>query len=248
MRVACEWGSAGAARPADVAIIVDVLSFSTCVCVAAERGARVFPLAGGGEEAAALAAAVGARQAGRREEGGLSLSPGSMERLTEGESVVLPSPNGGRCALAAKASDVLCGCLRNARAVAETAARAGQSILVVPAGEQWPDGAMRVSFEDLIGAGAIISALDGELSPEAAAAAAAFESARGDLAARLRACASGQDLIDRGFPQDVEAAAQLDASAAAPLLMLHRVRYGEAGAASMRADRRVVYFENASPP
>ncbi|MDP9822983.1 hypothetical protein [Nocardioides massiliensis] len=42
--VRLDWGPTGAqATRADVAVVVDVLSFSTPVTVAVERGMRVFP-------------------------------------------------------------------------------------------------------------------------------------------------------------------------------------------------------------
>ncbi len=245
MRVDCQWGRAGAARPADVAIIVDVLSFSTCVSIAVERGARVFPFFGAYEDSELLAQALGAKAAAKtRDKAKLCLSPSSLQQMAEGESVVLPSPNGSRCSMMAAAKDVLCGCLRNADAVAGAAKQAGEDILVVPAGELWPDGSMRVAFEDMMGAGAIVTALGGTPTEEARAAAAAFKDAKGDLRARVFACPSGVELVERGFPEDVELATQYNASVVAPLLTQHRMRYGAALPGFDWADRRVRYYEN----
>ena len=41
----CEWGTSGAAAlaPADVTIVVDVFSFTTCVDIATSRGAAILP-------------------------------------------------------------------------------------------------------------------------------------------------------------------------------------------------------------
>lgn len=109
MKVDCQWGEAGAARPADIAIIVDVLSFSTSVSIAIDRGAMIFPWPDHDEDAATAAAGLGAMVAKRRGEGGFSLSPPSLRAIEPGAALVLPSPNGARCSLAAKAPDVLCG-------------------------------------------------------------------------------------------------------------------------------------------
>lgn len=246
MKVDCQWGRAGAAQPADVAIIVDVLSFSTSVVIAAERGARVFPYWGESEEVDALARLIGGRAASRtRTAEAPSLSPSSLARIAEGEALVLPSPNGARCSLAAAASHVFCGSLRNAAAVAELAAEAGERVLVVPAGELWPDGTMRVAFEDVLGAGAIIERLGGEATPEAQAAVAAFIDARDDLLPRLLDCPSGRELAARGFTGDIELSAELDSSPVAPMLMLHRSRYRAVAPASELADKRIRYFERA---
>lgn len=154
----CEWGADGARhRPADVAIVVDVLSFSTCVSVAVDRGACIFPFLYGHAKARAFADAIGAKCAARRGEGGFSLSPSSMNRVAPGQRIVLPSPNGAALSLAQTAPVVLAGCLRNAGAVARAALRLGSRILVAAAGERWPNGGLRVGFEDLAGAGAINS-------------------------------------------------------------------------------------------
>jgi 2-phosphosulfolactate phosphatase len=93
-------------------------------------------------------------------------------------------------------------------------------ISVVPAGERWPDGSLRPALEDLIGAGAIVHYL-GEgraLSPEAEVAVAAFRWAGGSLRTILSDAVSGRELIEKGFPQDVEMASILNCSNTVPVL------------------------------
>ena len=244
MKVDCQWGLSGARQAADVAIIVDVLSFSTSVVVAVERGARVLPF--WGDHTAALAAAMGGRAASKtRSLEAPSLSPASLWNVGAGEALVLASPNGARCSLTAEAEHVFCGSLRNASAVAAMATEAGDRILIVPAGEAWPDESMRVAFEDLLGAGAIIARLSGgDLSPEARAAVAVFEDAKDDRLGRLLACPSGRELAHRGFGEDVRLAAELDAGGVAPMLMLHRARYRDLAPSPELVDKRIRYFDN----
>lgn len=153
-----------------------------------------------------------------RKESRYSLSPQSLTRIPPGFRIVLPSPNGAT--LAARPTPVLAGCLRNARAVAEAAQKFGPKIAVIPAGERWlDDHSLRPSFEDLVGAGAIISHLSGKLSPEATSAVSAFQNARKGLFEYLRQCSSGKELIELGFPEDINLASQLDASNSAPILI-----------------------------
>jgi 2-phosphosulfolactate phosphatase len=141
-------------------------------------------------------------------------------RAQRGTRIVLPSPNGSRIAFQAASlgAAVFVACLRNAAAVASAASSLGGRVLVVPAGERWPDGSLRPCVEDLIGAGAVIDALPGELSPEAAAAAAVYRDAKDDLLDRLMECASGRELVECGFAHDVEIAAQLNSSRGVPIL------------------------------
>lgn len=224
--VECEWGWNGVATLRDrcaVLVIVDVLSFSTAVDVAVSRGGVVHPFPHGDEAAArAEADRVGARLASRKRAGDqLSLSPASLMRIEPGERLVLPSPNGSRLSLEGGPAQIVAGCLRNRTAVAALARElAGEGgIGVIPAGERWPDGALRPALEDWLGAGAVIDALGpASRSAEAEAAGEAFRSARGNLGDVLRDCLSGRELIDRGFPQDVEIALALDVSRSAPRL------------------------------
>ena len=227
MRAICEWGLAGLEAlkgEADVFVVVDVLSFSTCVDVACGRGAIVFPFPfGDRDKAAAEASRRDAILAGRRYDldARYSLSPPTLEKLDVGERLLLPSPNGSRISFAAGDTPVLAGCLRNATAVARTATEiaAGGTVAVIPAGERWPDGSLRPAIEDLLGAGAILNALTGNLSPEARIARSAFEAARPDLSDVVRHSVSGRELVDLGFPQDVEMALDLNASGCAPVLV-----------------------------
>lgn len=233
-----DWGSAGAlACLADVTVVVDVLSFSTAVTVAAERGTRVFPSPWNDERARTLASeqeavlAVGRAEAQR--EGAVlapSLSPATLLEAAPVERLVLPSPNGSAIAAATAASGsvVVAGCLRNSGAVARWLAPrldAGLTVAVVAAGERRAgDGSLRPALEDHLGAGAIVSRLRGLVpggvaSPEARVAAALFDACAPDLTAILRECVGGRELQVAGFGADVEVASALDASPVVPVLV-----------------------------
>lgn len=224
--IRCEWAREGieALRPqVSVFVIVDVLSFSTAVDIAVGRGALIHPFPLGDHEAAkAEAEKVGAIAAApKRAAGGqFSLSPASLRDLSPGDRLLLPSPNGSRLSLAGGDTPVLAGCLRNARAVAAKARElaGGGDIGMIPAGERWPGDTLRPAIEDLIGAGAIIDALKGEMTAEARVARDAWRSAQPDLDAVIRDCLSGRELIDRGFEIDVHLALQAEVSAVAPML------------------------------
>jgi 2-phosphosulfolactate phosphatase len=220
--IRCEWGPRGlreVAARAEVVVIVDVLTFTTAVEVATARGAAVFPFPWMRPAAAHYAASIGAVAAARRGQG-YSLSPVSLREIPAGCKLVLPSPNGSALAFGIEHDKVLAGCLRNASAVAAAAARLGKTIAVIPAGEIWGgEGGLRPSFEDWVGAGAVIAGLAGRKSPEARMAQAAFEAARGDMPRLMRECGSAKELIGRGYPEDVEMAAEVDVSGNAPRLV-----------------------------
>jgi 2-phosphosulfolactate phosphatase len=226
-----DWGLNGLRQLAptcDVVVIVDVLSFSTAVDIATSREGIVFPFRWRDDSAKALAKEKEAILAvGRKEistEFPYSLSPVSLQSLPKGCRIVLPSPNGATLTVEASTlcPQVICGCLRNAQVVAEAARKLGKTIAVIAAGELWngQGSELRPGVEDLLGAGAILDALNlPSISPEGKAAVAAFHSARKDLERTLLDCSSGRELIEAGFSGDVLLAAHLDTSNTVPALI-----------------------------
>lgn len=236
-RLRLEWGPTGAqAVRADIAVVVDVLSFTTTLSVAVERGIEVFPFLWRDSRAAehalrhAATLAVGRFEAlSRGDARHVSLSPASLAEVEGVERLVLPSPNGSAIsfALADAGSRVVGACLRNAGAVARWLAPQvadGASVVVVPAGERWYDDTLRPAVEDLWGAGAVLDALLESLgqdataaaSPEARMAVAAWRAV--DLPLDLAHCAGGRELSEAGFAADVAIAAQHDVSEVVPVL------------------------------
>jgi 2-phosphosulfolactate phosphatase len=209
----------------DAIIIVDVMSFSTCVSVVVDRGGIVYPYRWRDFSSAEFARARGAHVAGSRGSKGYSLSPESLRSIAPGTSLVLPSPNGSTLTLLSGDTPTYAGCLRNAKSVAQAAGTHGRRIAVIPAGERWKDDhSLRPAYEDLVGAGAIIACLHGRRSPEAQMAVDAFTAARAELLERLTSCASGRELIEGGYERDIRMIADLDADECAPLLIAEAYR------------------------
>ncbi|PLR33319.1 hypothetical protein CYR55_17190 [Chimaeribacter californicus] len=209
--VRLEWGLPAVeflAGEADCAVVVDVMSFSTCVSLAVDNGARIYPYPWKDASAQAYGLKIGVNTASvdRRFSGeGYSLSPASIRAIRAGESLILPSPNGSAISFRArdKGIAVFSGCFRNLSATAEACGNY-QRILLIPCGERWPDGSLRPSVEDYVAAGGIITALGREnTSPEAQAAAAAYQHYRKQGLALLQECASAVELRQRGFAADV---------------------------------------------
>lgn len=233
-----EWGPTGArlaGERGDVVVIVDVLSFSTSVVTTLARGATALSYSaeeldamGGRERAAAtLDAEIVARDRAATT-ARFSLSPASLATIGPGDRLIFTSLNGATCTAAASdAPIVLVGGLTNRTAVARVvrdflADGTAERCTIVACGERWtpmvdePDS-LRPSIEDLIGAGSIVAALSGlETSPEAEIAAAAFVASEHRLVHALRRCVSGRELIAKGFPDDVDLAAQIDSTSAVP--------------------------------
>lgn len=215
--VRVEWGAPAIehlAAEADCIVIIDVMSFSTCVSVANERGGVIFPYPWKDASAQQFAAENNAvcAQFDRRFQGaGFTLSPCSLLDMTAGTRLVLPSPNGSALAFQAKAhkAAIFSACFRNLTATARACEKYRQ-ILIVPAGEKWPDNALRPALEDLAAAGGLVSRLSHRrLSAEARAARAVYQNL---TLAELADCGSARELKRRGFASDVGLCLQEDVS------------------------------------
>jgi 2-phosphosulfolactate phosphatase len=241
-----DWGLQGAttiAAGAAAVVVVDVLSFGTTLSVAVDAGIQVFPYRFRDASAAAFAATRGALLAvGRREAGpsGVSLSPVSVRRgaapggpLATTMKLVLPSPNGAAiCRQLGEAGALVVGAsLRNGSACAEWVVKAVRGpIAVIAAGERWPSDVLRPAVEDLWGAGLVIDALAnagaGPVSPEAASARAAYRGLGRNPAMALAACASGRELAEGGYGEEIAVAAETDVSRRVPVLEGDSFRVG----------------------
>lgn len=235
-RIRFEWGLQGAdVVRADVVVVVDVLSFTTSLTVAVERGIEVFPFEWRDARGDAHALRHGASLAVSRAEAKVdarhvSISPTAITQMEGVERLVLTSPTGAKVAfsLIDTKTKVVAASLRNADAVAAHVARVAdalgrrRSVVVVAAGEQWPDGTLRPGVEDLWGAGAVIAGLMArgldDVSVEARTAAAAYEGVKDVLGSAMQECVSGTELVERGFTVDVELAAQVNVSTVVPVL------------------------------
>lgn len=114
-----DWGPAGAARtasPGGFLVVVDVLSFTTAIGIAVERGTAVVPCPWDDGRARALASRERAELAvGRREVSAAhpwSLSPAALRAARVTPRLVLPSPNGSTIAAAVSGVTVVAVSLR----------------------------------------------------------------------------------------------------------------------------------------
>jgi 2-phosphosulfolactate phosphatase len=123
-------------------------------------------------------------------------------------------------AAAAYGVPVVASCLRNAAAVGEWVRESCPEgpVGVIACGELRSDGSLRPAVEDRIGAGAVLSALPGALSPGARAAVRVYRYASCAVEEVLAGSPSGRELHERGLAEDVEWAAASDVSVCVPIL------------------------------
>jgi len=197
-------------------VIVDILSFSTTVDIALSKGCSVIPTEIEKEDQLfALAKEYKALLTKKRNDIGVTSSPSSMQILDYKQPILLPSPNGST--LVDRASrlgkPVFTGCFRNAAFLtARLNFKEFFPVLFVAAGERYSNKSLRPSIEDYWGVGSILANLQGEKTLEADSCIQSFTSASRDLRNKLLACESGQELVLRGFREDVELAAEYNIS------------------------------------
>jgi 2-phosphosulfolactate phosphatase len=223
-------------------VIVDTLSFSSAVVTAVAGGGLIYPCALN-EDAAAVAAELGGEVAVPRRQvpffRRFSLSPLTYLNLVAGTKVVLASPNGATCSQYEREVPYLfVGTLLNAAALASTLNHLLETtdlnLTIIACGERWEvsstsasaagavfgeeDSGVRFAIEDYLGAGALLSYLHCEKSPEARVCEAAFHSVQGELAELLWNCESGRELREKNYGSDVKHAARLNLYQAVPVM------------------------------
>ncbi len=229
-----EWGRRGArdaARRGDIVIIVDVLSFSSTVISALRYGTIIYPYPpylDGKEYADKVGADYILGRAEAAKIGKPTLSHVTFNQEHSNKKYVLSSLNGAFCTwIASKVPALLIGSLLNASSVASVANQlileTKANITVVPCGEQWSDvreyeDTLRPSIEDYLGAGAILSYLNGEKSPEVEVCIGAFNNSKQKLNELVWECGSGRELRERGFEEDVKHCSRLNVYQTVPIL------------------------------
>ncbi len=207
---------------AGVAVVIDVLRATSTIVTALHHGATCVVPTREPDDAIAVMRRLGRDRVllcGERESrliAGFDLdnSPASYAPdIVRGKTLAFTTTNGTRALIDASryAEPVLCGALLNRHAIVR-ALHGGDAkdVLLVCAGN---DGAL--SFEDLVCAGAIVSALAGERaalqrSDAARTAMAVFESYAQRLTTAVASGTHARSLRDAGFGADILACAQLD--------------------------------------
>jgi 2-phosphosulfolactate phosphatase len=159
-------------------VVVDTLTFSTAVATALHHGVLIYPCLPEDKERRAqeIGATIAVQRTDVPQRGRFSLSPETYFTAGSGTKVILDSPNGAACCLLGSAAPyVLVGSLVNARAVAtfvgDCLSDTNLPVTLLSCGERWltPSSGeeLRFAVEHHLGAGAILSCLDFDKSPEA---------------------------------------------------------------------------------
>lgn len=219
----------GSTRPrAATVVVIDVLRATSSIVTALDNGAAGIVPVREADEAIAVMRRLGRERAllcGERESrliAGFDLdnSPASYTReRVEGKTLVLTTTNGTRALLEAARDNgtVYCAAFLNRAAIVERLIAADGEARLLCAGSEG-----RLSFEDMLCAGAIVDALvrhDTQLAITDAARAAMTVYAAN--AKRLTTAIAGgthaRTLVEKGFAADVATCANIDVSRCVPL-------------------------------
>lgn len=204
-------------------VVIDVLRATTSMVAALDAGAKaIYPVAEP-EDAWALRLQLGEDLLLGGERGGLKISGfdlGNSPReytpqKVGGMLLAMTTTNGTAAMLLAQrsgAEPVYVATLRNAPAMARRLLREDRDAVIYCSGTGG-----RPSLDDIIAAGAIVSALQEspvgvELKDTACLAMAAYRQARKDIAGSLAATEHGSRLVKIGFELDIRFAAEIGAS------------------------------------
>jgi 2-phosphosulfolactate phosphatase len=201
--------------PGRVVVVFDVLRATTTMTAALAAGVkeiRVFADVAAVREAAGNgggALLCGEERCLAPQGFDLGNSPGAFGAEHRGRAVFMSTTNGTRALIAAReAKLLLTGAIVNASAVARVLGESGLDVTLLCAGTNG-----RVAMEDVIGAGAVISAIQGEVTLESDVARMAvrlFRGAGDDLAEVLAEGDGGRNVLSAGLAEDIAFAARLD--------------------------------------
>jgi 2-phosphosulfolactate phosphatase len=199
-------------------VVFDVLRATTTIAAALAAGVSEIRIFDTVEAAAAAKEGQNCLLVGERDclpPAGFDLgnSPGSFNPAAHrGRIIFMSTTNGARAIVAAQAAPLLLtAALVNATATADRLVAAKMDITLLCAGT-----AGQPAMEDLIGAGAVIDAIQNKASLAlendiARIAHRLFQSARHDLQSALAESTGGQNVIAVGLGADIDFAARLDA-------------------------------------
>jgi 2-phosphosulfolactate phosphatase len=218
---------AASRAPVATVVVIDVLRATSTIVAALEAGAAAIVPVRETDEAIAVMHRIGRERTllcGERDSrliAGFDLdnSPASYTReRIAGKTLVFTTTNGTRALVEAAhgGTTVYCAALINRGAVVERLAAATGDVRLLCAGSE---GAL--SFEDFLGAGAIVDALTRldrsiEVSDEARAAATAFAAVAKRLTSAIAGGTHARALAAAGFADDVAACSRIDVSGCVP--------------------------------
>jgi 2-phosphosulfolactate phosphatase len=226
--VASTPASLSSRAPAALVAVIDVLRATSTIVTALENGAEGIVPVREADEAIAVMRRLGRERSllcGERESrliAGFDLdnSPASYTReRVAGKTLVLTTTNGTRALVEASRGNaiVYCAALLNRAAVVERLAAGSGDARLICAGSEG-----KLSFEDMLCAGAIVEALlkhDKHLaiSDAALAAATVYAANAKRLTSAIASGTHAHALAEKGFSADIAACAKIDVSRCVPV-------------------------------